>query len=80
MHIVPYSDHILEIHDTKVVIEFNDRGVDDVMEACFVDRLSLSSVCEHVDVFCVHLGRIGFLVQLVIYGVVEGLIVVDALC
>ena len=51
MHIVLYSDHILEIHDTEVVIEFNDRGVDDVMEACFVDSLSLISVCENVDFF-----------------------------
>ena len=30
------------------VIELQVRDVDDVMEACFVDSLSLNSVCENV--------------------------------
>ena len=51
MHIVLRSDHILEIHDTEVVMELNDRVVDDVMESCFVYSLSLISVCENVDAF-----------------------------
>ena len=32
------------------VIEIQVRDVDDVMEACFVDSLSLMSVCENVCV------------------------------
>ena len=32
------------------VIELQVRDVDDVMEACFVDSLSLMSVCENVCV------------------------------
>ena len=35
----------------EVQIELNDRVVDDVMEACFVDSLSLVSACENVWFF-----------------------------
>ena len=33
------------------VIELQVRDVDDVMKVCFVDSLSLNSVCENVCVF-----------------------------
>ena len=34
--------------DPDVFIEFNDRVVVDVMEACFADSKELVSVCENV--------------------------------
>ena len=42
---------LLAVIDPDVVIELNDRAVDDVMEACFVDSLSLFLVCQNVNVF-----------------------------
>ena len=43
----------------SVVIELQVRDVGDVMEACFVDRSSLISVCENVCVR-VNIGPVGF--------------------
>ena len=42
---------LLAAVDSEAVIELKVGDVDDVIEACFVDSLSLISVCENVCVF-----------------------------
>ena len=68
---------LLAVVDPDVVIELNARAVDDVMEAFLVDSLSLISVCENVFVFVYTSAELAF-VAIFLYGVVEGLAVVDA--
>ena len=51
---------LFAVVDPAVVIELNDRAVDNVMEACFVYSLSLVSVCENVDVFVYTAAELAF--------------------
>ena len=51
---------LFAVIDSEVVIELNDRAVDDVMEACFVDSLSLISLCENIDVFVYTSAELAF--------------------
>ena len=50
------------------VIELQVRDADDVMEACFVDSLSLISVCENVWYFALTLDEFTFAANAVIIG------------
>ena len=69
---------VFAVVDPDVVIELKDRDVVDVMEACFVDSLSLISVCENVCVFVYTSDELAFCIQLVVYGVVKCLVVIYA--
>ena len=51
---------LFAVLDSEVVIDLNDRAVDNVMEACFVDNLSFISVCENVDVFVYTSAKFAF--------------------